>query len=70
MALIAVLPLQNGLNRAYCSVSARLKMPFVMFISIFVLRPEGQNWNPVKQRILNASSISQNQLSSSTISQS
>ena len=53
------------------------EMPFLMFISILVFRPEGQIWNPVRRdtkiyvrRILNASSISKNQLNSSTISQS
>ena len=53
------------------------KMPFLMFISILVFRPEGQIWNPVRRdtkiyvrRILNASRISKNQLNSSTISQS
>ena len=53
--------LRNGLNRAYCRGSARFKMPFLMFISVLVFRPEGQIWNPVKRdtktyvrRILNA----------------
>ena len=53
------------------------KMPFLMFISILVFRPEGKIWNPVKRdtktyvrRILNASRISKNQLNSSTISPS
>ena len=69
--------LRNGLNRAYCSVSARLKCQFLMFISILVFRPEGQIWNPVRrdtriyvQRILNASRISKTQLNSCTISPS
>ena len=53
------------------------KMPFLMFISILVIRTEGQIWNPVRRdtktqvrRILNVSRISKNQLNSSTISQS
>ena len=53
------------------------KMPFLMFISILVVRPEGQIWNSVRrdtktyvQRILNASRISKTQLNSSTISPS
>ena len=53
------------------------KMPFLMFICIFVFRPEGQIWNPVKRdtmtyvrRILNVFSISKNQLNFSMISQS
>ena len=53
------------------------KMPFLMFISILVFRPEGQIWNPVRRdtktyvrRILNASRISKNQLNSRTISPS
>ena len=57
--------LRNGLNRAYCRVSAHLKCHFLMFISILVFRPEGQIWNPVRRdtriyerRILNASRIS------------
>ena len=61
--------LRNGLNHAYCRVSARLKMPFLMFSSILVFHPEGQIWNPVRRdtktyvrRILNASRISKNQL--------
>ena len=69
--------LRNGLNRAYCSVSARLKCQFLMFISILVFRPEGQIWNPVRRdtriyvrRILNASRISKTQLNSCTISPS
>ena len=69
--------LRNGLNRAYCSVSARLKWPILMFISILVFRPEGQIWNPVRRdtriyvrRILNASRINKTQLNSSTISPS
>ena len=37
--------LRNGLNRAYFSVSARLKM----FISILVFRLKGQIWNPVRR---------------------
>ena len=68
--------LRNGLNRAYCRVSARLKCHFFMFISILVFRPEGQIWNPVRRdtktyvrRILNSSRISKNQLNSRTISQ-
>ena len=43
------------------------KMPFLMFISILVFRPDGQIWNPVRwdtktyvPRILNASRISKN----------
>ena len=66
--------LRNGLNRAYCRVSARLKCRFI-FISILVFRPEGQIWNLVRQdtktyvrRILNASRITKNHLNSSTIS--
>ena len=54
-----------------------LKMPFLMFISILVFRPDGQIWNLVRRdtmtyvrRILNASSISKNQLNSSTVSPS
>ena len=69
--------LRNGLNRAYCSVSARLKCQFLMFISILVFRPEGQIWNPVRRDtklyvrgILNASRISKTQLNSCTISPS
>ena len=69
--------LRNGLNRAYCSVSARLKCQFLMFISILVFRPEGQIWNPVRRdtriyvrRILNASRFSKTQLNSCTISPS
>ena len=53
------------------------KMPFLVFVSIFIFRPEGQIWNPIRRdtktyvrRILNASRISENQLNSSTISQS
>ena len=53
------------------------KMPFLMFISVLVFRPEGQIWNPVRRdtkiyvrRILNASRISKTQLNSSTISPS
>ena len=53
------------------------KMPILMFISMLVFRPEGQIWNTVRRdtkiyvrRILNASRISENQLNSSTISQS
>ena len=52
------------------------KMPFLMFISILVFRPEDQIWNPVRRekiyvrRILIASRISTNQLNSSKISQS
>ena len=53
------------------------KMPFLMFISILVFRPEGQIWNPVRRdtkiyvrRILNASRISTTQLNSCTISPS
>ena len=49
-------------------------MPFFMFISIHVFRPEGQIWNPVRRdtktyvrRILNASRISKNQLNTRTI---
>ena len=68
---------RNGLNRAYCSVSARLKCQFLMFISILVFRPEGQIWNPVRRdtriyvrRILNAFRINKTQLNSSTISPS
>ena len=69
--------LQNGLNRAYLGVLACFKMPFLMFMSILVFRPEGKIWNPVRQdtkiyvwRILNASRISKTQLNSSTISPS
>ena len=65
--------LRNDLNRAYCT----FKMPFLMFISILVFRPEGQIWNPVKRdtktfvrRIFNASRIRKNQLNSSMISPS
>ena len=50
-------------------------MPFLIFISLLVLHPEGQIWNPVRpdtktyiRTILNASRISKNQLNSSTIS--
>ena len=50
-------------------------MPFLMFISILVFRPEDKIWNPVRRdtktyvrRILNASCISK--LNSSTISPS
>ena len=53
------------------------KMPILMFISILVVRPEGQIWNPVRRdtriyvrRILNASRISKTQLNSCTISPS
>ena len=53
------------------------KMPILMFISILVLRHEGQIWNPVRRdtriyvrRILNASRISKTQLNSSTINPS
>ena len=53
------------------------QMPFLIFISILVFRPEGQIWNPVRRdtktyvrRILNASRISKNQLNSNTISPS
>ena len=53
------------------------KMPFLMFISILVFRPEGQIWNPVRRdtkiyvwRILNASGISKTQLNSGTINPS
>ena len=53
------------------------KMPFLMFISILVFRPEGQIWNPVRrdtktyvQRLLNASRISKTLSNSSTISPS
>ena len=53
------------------------KIPFLMFISILVFRPEGQIWNPVRrntridvQRILNVSRISKTQLNSCTISPS
>ena len=63
--------LRNGLNRAYCRVSTRLKMLLLMFISILVFRPEGQIWNSVRRdtktyvrRISNASRISKNQLNS------
>ena len=66
--------LRNGLNRAYCRVSARF---ILMFISILVFRPEGQIWNPVRRdtriyvrKILNASRISKTQLNSSTINPS
>ena len=48
-------------------------MPFLMFISILVFRPEGQIWNPVRRdtktyvrSILNASRISKNQSNSRT----
>ena len=61
----------------YCSVSARLKLSLLMFISILVFRREGQIWNPVRRdtriyvrRILNASRISKTQLNSCTISPS
>ena len=63
--------------KSYCSVSARLKCQFLMFISILVFRPEGQIWNPVRRdtkiyvrRILNAFRINKTQLNSSTISPS
>ena len=53
------------------------KMPILMFISIFVFRPEGQIWNPVRRdtriyvrRILNASRISKTQLNSCMINPS
>ena len=41
--------LRNGLNRAYCRVSARFKCPILMFISVLVFRPEGQIWNPERR---------------------
>ena len=63
----AAIVLRNGLNRAYCHVSARLKMPFLMFIVILVFCPEGQIWDPVRRDtktyrriILNASRIIKN----------
>ena len=50
-------------------------MPFFMFISILVFRPEGQIWDPVRRdiktyvrRILNASRFSKIQLNSRMIS--
>ena len=66
--------LRNELNHAYFHVSARLKMPFLIFINIRVFRPEGQIWNPVRRdttiyvrKILNASRICKIQMNSSTI---
>ena len=54
------------------AVFGTFKIPFLLFISILVFRPEGQIWNPVRRdtknyvwRILNASGISKNQLNSS-----
>ena len=65
--------LRNGLLQCF----GTFKIPFLMFISILVFRPEGQIWNPVRRdtriyvrRILNASRISKTQLNSSTISPS
>ena len=42
--------LRNGLNRAYCRVSARLKCHFFMFISILVFSSRGSNLEPCKAR--------------------
>ena len=48
-----------------CPCFGTFKMPFLMFTSILVFRPEGQIWDPVRRdtkiyvrRILNASRIS------------